>query len=310
MRFHGGSVTECLYALQTFGIPSNQIPIVPSTGKVRMKNHTKWIELCKIKDYNHAKYGRDWQQPIIECPRHSDVLSGRGRPVMQHSGNAVLRYIIETNLNDYCKLQSNTDATKFTWGVLRTLQDTYGARFLKAETQESNGLAWTLLNDEAARLKIRCAFRDKRGAAAMIHDPITDTNNAATVAILRTIDTPQRTDSSRTTTTTAAAVIAARVNTYEAVTSTSEDTKRKFELTTNTSMMRYNDEPTPFLSPSILSMQRNIFHVENQQQTNSSTSAFLGMSDGTSTVKRQRSHSFFDCGKTNNDEHPPKRMSD
>lgn len=126
LRFHDGSVTECLYALQTFGIPSNHIPIVPSTGKLRMKNHTKWIELCKIKDNNHAKYGRDWNtdQQIIECPRHSDILAGRGRPIMLHSGNAVLRYVIETKLEEYCNLQSNTEATEFTWNVLRTLKDT------------------------------------------------------------------------------------------------------------------------------------------------------------------------------------------
>merc|ERR1712161_132896 len=42
LRFHTGSAMECLYALQSFGIPSSQIPLVVcSTNKRRKKKAMK-----------------------------------------------------------------------------------------------------------------------------------------------------------------------------------------------------------------------------------------------------------------------------
>jgi hypothetical protein len=238
-----GSAVECLYALQTFGIPSDQVPIVPSTGKVILKNHLKWLELCKLKDDNFKMYGREWEfdryHQIIECPSHSDILFGRGRPIMNHPGNAVLRNVVRLKLEEYCNVPSNKQATTLTWEVVRILKDKYGARFLKEETTESNGLGWIEVSNDTARLKVRVAFRDKR------------------------------TKLFKTTAATATA-------TATATASSTTKTKRKVETPAT---------PTP-------SLQISSFQVQ-QQHADSSTFAFLGMTD--STEKRQRCQSYFDC---------------
>jgi hypothetical protein len=45
-----GSATECLYILQTFGIQSYQMPINTNTGKIKITNHHKYIELHIMKE--------------------------------------------------------------------------------------------------------------------------------------------------------------------------------------------------------------------------------------------------------------------
>jgi hypothetical protein len=257
-----GSAVECLYALQTFGIPSDQVPIVPSTGKVILKNHLKWLELCKLKDDNFKMYGREWEfdryHQIIECPSHSDILFGRGRPIMNHPGNAVLRNVVRLKLEEYCNVPSNKQATTLTWEVVRILKDKYGARFLKEETTQSNGLGWIEVSNDTARLKVRVAFRDKR-------TKLFKTTAAATTA----------TATANTNTNTAGTNTNPNMNTSETTSSTTK-TKRKVETPAT---------PTP-------SLQISSFQVQ-QQNADSSTFAFLGMTD--STEKRQRCQSYFDC---------------
>mmetsp|Transcript_43462 Transcript_43462/g.44150 ORF Transcript_43462/g.44150 Transcript_43462/m.44150 type:complete len:308 (+) Transcript_43462:137-1060(+) len=104
------------------------------------------------------------QQTIIECPNHADILSGRGNIIMKHPGNTVFRSIVMSKLPQYMNLNSYQLATKLTWEVVHLLKNQYGARFLKEETVESNGLnlgCWIEVSNEEARLKVRYAFRDK-----------------------------------------------------------------------------------------------------------------------------------------------------
>merc|ERR1719491_28278 len=126
---------ECLYALQSFGIPSSQIPLVigiTSNKKRRRKetkrnkdvdennnnndcnlkldNHIKWLKLCQLKESNIKSYGKNWKcynenyhgndghKQIIECPNHSDVLSGRGYNIHKYPGNAVFRSVVASKL--------------------------------------------------------------------------------------------------------------------------------------------------------------------------------------------------------------------
>ena len=193
-----GSVIECLYALQSFGIPSSQIPLVgaisshkkrkrktetkrkstPNGGKennskdLKLDNHNKWLELCQLKERNMTLFDKKWksygdnnyQPKIIECPNHSDILSGRGNGVNRHPGNTVLQNIVVSKLDEYMNLKSSVnEITKLTWDVVHLLRNEYGARFLKEETIESNGKlgCWIEVSNEEARLKVRIAFRDK-----------------------------------------------------------------------------------------------------------------------------------------------------
>ena len=82
---------ECLYALQSFGIPYSEIPLVgaipshrkrrrksktkrkstPSGGKennskeVKLDNHNKWLELCQLKEKNMALYDKKWKRQMM-----------------------------------------------------------------------------------------------------------------------------------------------------------------------------------------------------------------------------------------------------
>ena len=98
---------ECLYALQSFGLPSSQIPLVVcSTNKRRKKktmkkehdadsggsagsnnnnnsdsnsnnnnlkldNHIVWLQLCRLKESNIKSYGKKWKNYDIH---HAQII--------------------------------------------------------------------------------------------------------------------------------------------------------------------------------------------------------------------------------------------
>mmetsp|Transcript_3739 Transcript_3739/g.9787 ORF Transcript_3739/g.9787 Transcript_3739/m.9787 type:complete len:768 (-) Transcript_3739:404-2707(-) len=161
LRFHTGSVLECFYALQSFGIHSDQIPVNTSSGKLKTKQHLKWMELRRLKEESLKNDEHKFDR-IIECPKQNDVLFGRGRPIMRHPGNAVFRSIIQHKLEEYASAKSKKQTTDVTWEVVRTLKGKFGARFLKEENIENNGLGWIEVSNEIARQKVRIAFRDLR----------------------------------------------------------------------------------------------------------------------------------------------------
>jgi len=150
----------------------------------------KWVDLCQLKDNNMKLFGMKWKynienyhgfdkqiiacqklkcgwsynnQQIIECPNHSDIISGRGLDIMKHPGNSLLRSIVDSKLNEYINLHSNRETTKLTFDIVHLLKNKYRVRFLKEETIESNGKlgCWFEIPDDQARLKVRVSFRDK-----------------------------------------------------------------------------------------------------------------------------------------------------
>jgi hypothetical protein len=150
-----------MYALQSFGIHSDQIPVNSSSGKLKTKQHSKWLELCRLKEDSLKHHGHEFDK-IIECPNQADVLFGRGRPIMRHPGNAVLRNVVQLKLEEYSSAKSKKQTTDVTWEVVRTLKGKYGARFLKEENINNDGLGWIEVSNETARQKVRIAFRDLR----------------------------------------------------------------------------------------------------------------------------------------------------
>jgi len=161
VRVHPCSPVECMYTLQSFGIPTMNFPINMATGERVLTNHKKWMEWCLAKEVNNG-VGAALRKRIIECPRHSDILFGRGHMVMKHPGNTVFRNVIKSKLVEYISTKSKTESTKLTWETVRMLKSEYGARFLKEELVETDGLCWVETNNEIARSKVRIAFRDAR----------------------------------------------------------------------------------------------------------------------------------------------------
>lgn len=156
-----GSVVECIYALQSFGIDGDHVPISSSSGKLKTKQHTKWLEFRRMKEESLKMQGHKYDR-LIECPKQTDVLFGRGRPIMRHPGNAVLRSIVKQKLEEYASAKSKKETTDVTWEVVRTLKGKYGVRFLKEENIANSGLGWIEVSNEIARQKVRIAFRDLR----------------------------------------------------------------------------------------------------------------------------------------------------
>lgn len=161
IRIHTGSLVECIYALQSFGIQSDQIPVSGSLDRCKTKHHSKWWELCHLKEDSLKNHNRKFDS-IIECPNHTDVLFGRGRPIMRHPGNAMLRSVVQSRVVEYANAKTKKETTDITWSVVRILKGKYGARFLKEENIESDGLGWVEVSNETARQKVRIAFRDLR----------------------------------------------------------------------------------------------------------------------------------------------------
>ena len=150
-----------MYTLQSFGIPTMNFPIDTATGERVLTNHKKWMEWSLAKEANDG-VGAALRKRIIECPLHSDILFGRGHIVMKHPGNTMFRNVIKAKLGEYISIKSKKESTKLTWEIVRILKSKYGARFLKEELLETNGLCWVETTNEIARCKVRIAFRDAR----------------------------------------------------------------------------------------------------------------------------------------------------
>jgi len=283
LRFHTGSAMECLYALQSFGIPADQIPFVVGSTlylkrkkkktkknnddavdednnnnnktNVKLVNHMKWLKLCELKDSNIKSCGKKWKQhdknchgydqQIIECPNHSDILSGRGMDIMKHPGNTVLRSIVVSKLDEYMDLKSHTEKTELTLDVVHLLKNNYGARFLTQETTETNGKlgCWVEISNVEARQKVRIAFRDKIKKNTVTTN---SDNNDATIAI-------------------------ASNNTTKKKKKISTNIQRKHKVLIPLTTKPTINSTTNFLSPSSSSLSRTTSLIMEQQTNNNNS---------------------------------------
>lgn len=160
MRVHIGSTVECIYALQSFGILPEQIPLNTTTGKVKTKYHQKWLEL-KLQKEIALRDNKPFDK--IECPMIQDVLFGRGWPIMKHPGNVIFRHIIDSKLEEYQNEPTKPGKTLIACSVVAIIKqtncrnNTSGGRFLKED-----GGWWVEVSNDMARQKVSIAFRDAR----------------------------------------------------------------------------------------------------------------------------------------------------
>lgn len=153
-----GSTTECLYIVQTYGIPSSLVPIDTKTGERKTDHHEKWLQQQDLKEA-YLKRGQEFGG--IECPRHADVLFGRGWPTIKHPGNTLYRHVLGQYLDSYNKAASKALKKEISSSVVFELKESYGSRFLR-EVKENDVLCWYEASDNLARDKVSVAFRDMR----------------------------------------------------------------------------------------------------------------------------------------------------
>ena len=201
---------------------------------------------------------------------------------MKHPGNALFRNVIQSKLDEYSRIASKSKktSTQLTWDVVRILKNEYGARFLKEESVETNGLCWVEVSNETARLKVRIAFCDARKRLA---------KSSSTAKGSSTTNT--------TSDTTSCSINGSSGTTSAAKTKRKSKTKSKKITDTDTGLSSLSlSSPSP--SRSSMAAQYNLLQRQSQQLpiqvANSSTSAFLGMDGGNSKRQKLCSHNHFD----------------
>ena len=191
LRLHVGSYQECKYALRSFGIPVDRLPIdleskakyVTKNKQYDLKHHRKWLSMRAAKETamfaaigrdssgrlvnpniketggsfkGVMKVAREIRSKFVECPRHEDCLFGKGRPAMYHPGNIAMRRLLDAKIKRF-EAMVPLQKSIVVWEVVNEIKRGTG-RFLKEDTDHA-GL-FVIADDETAFKKIAIAFRD------------------------------------------------------------------------------------------------------------------------------------------------------
>lgn len=174
-REHHGTREQCLFYLQTFGIPTHNFPLSPDGTISTEYNREFWTKRRnleharkqKSKERNNSdeQHGNETKTvtPDLEEPepisttRQTDVLLGRGKRYYEHLGNVRLRYLVESLAVTYNNAKNTAEKKTITSQVVSLVHQS-GGRFLK----DKSGAGWIEVDDEAARLKVSHIFRNLR----------------------------------------------------------------------------------------------------------------------------------------------------
>ncbi len=153
-----GSQIECRYALMSYGIPGDQLPIT-SSGRIKTLNHQRWIKFQREKEEN-AQMGLT---PFdgVDCPLGTDVRIGNaGNNAFYFKntpGNLLYRELLNQNYREYEEASDTQEKTRLIWTVLEELRAA-GGRML---VRDKRGW-WTVANTAKCREKIAHDFRETR----------------------------------------------------------------------------------------------------------------------------------------------------
>ena len=156
--FSVGPKLELEYTLLSkYGIPSDLLPLQQKyrNGEFEVKGQDDYVRLRKTMELHQTKS----QLNFVDLPLPSDVLFGKGKAMMDHSGNQDLKALVDMNFESYNK-SSRKGKVFITNTILKYLQAT-NVRFL---AKDSNGL-WVEVKEDVAREKISMMFRDIRKMA-------------------------------------------------------------------------------------------------------------------------------------------------
>jgi len=151
-KVHIGSSLECQYYLSPYGISGDNLPLIPATNKIDMKQHINWCRSHSVV----PNIGTTNKFSVAE-PTAKDVLYIGGNR-SNNAGNKLLRNLVVEYSNTY---DSGKNETKRS--VVNEIIDNIhnsGGRFLsQPEVADSE---WIILTKEGVRLKITQAFRNHR----------------------------------------------------------------------------------------------------------------------------------------------------
>jgi hypothetical protein len=163
------------------------MPVNNNSGEIKTKQHIRWLEFRYAKD---DALLREWTNtpPVsgrklnafngTDCPEPNTILLGRGKPVMRHPGNIVLRDLIDQRLDEY-DLASKQGKTQITREIIHFFKNERNTKFLKQDAP-TKVTWWVEASDEEARLKVSAGFRDARKSRST---PPTSTNINSLAAV-------------------------------------------------------------------------------------------------------------------------------
>ena len=157
LHFIKGSHLEGTYALRSFGIPADYMPVDDITG-MELDNdwfHNVYLEERKVYEnqLDEARRQSDW---IV--PTSNDCLLGRGRPFQEHVGNKKLAALIDEQRPRYVEAGQTYGRKNVICEEIVNVVHTSGGRFLKQRSNDPLD-GWEVVPDEIARDKVSHGFR-------------------------------------------------------------------------------------------------------------------------------------------------------
>jgi hypothetical protein len=140
---------ECVYELQTYGIPTQVLPL-DENYNIKLDHHLDWVERRKALEASSGE-----KEDFVLIPRRFDVLFGKGKNIAEHTGNLRAGLVVEMNRSRYEKA-TKFEKTQVAERIVHLIHLSYG-RFLKKEK-----FGWVEVSDDAAREKISHFFRRLR----------------------------------------------------------------------------------------------------------------------------------------------------
>jgi hypothetical protein len=148
------ALLETRYALMTFGIPVDQLPVT-ITGNIKVKNHLQWIKTRKAIDKFREGFpagNLTMECPIIAHPQKHDVLFSRGGNT-GHPGNVEYRQDVFPKLEEFKQNSDRLCRQKLREEVYASVK-ARGGRFLSLH----KGGWWEELPLDEAHEKITTSF--------------------------------------------------------------------------------------------------------------------------------------------------------
>jgi len=176
-KAHYGEPTELRYALASYGIPEQLLPL-SNTGTVKTANHSRWINAMRSKmDRDRRRQEKNLtssiendkinfskindssnvleEEDIIDCPGSRDVIFRKGPTYKNNPGNMHFRELIESTHDQHMKA-SRKEKCRITWNIVREIEKQNG-RFLDWSMSRE---MWIVSKDrEKIRTKVAACYK-------------------------------------------------------------------------------------------------------------------------------------------------------
>jgi hypothetical protein len=139
-------------ALKTYGIPHHHIPLTADGTTIKVRNHWEYLKMLKTQE-QCIKQGK---LDTVMLPMPLDVLLGRGKPIVEYTGNLCLHALVEEYLPRFSNTKSRNEKSSLAVEIVRIIKSSPG-RFLSKES----GI-WVEVDDMTAREKVNRQFRKQR----------------------------------------------------------------------------------------------------------------------------------------------------